>query len=120
MSTKLVIENREFYFHPTHQAYAGSIDGCVVHVVTREPTFGIITEKGYFEMTVQDYWGRMYVHNFIWECFHGLLKDGQKIKHINKKCEDNRLTLFCRCSKSMLTAGHCVVSTQSNLNAYNF
>ena len=27
MSTKLVIENREFYFHPTHQAYAGSIDG---------------------------------------------------------------------------------------------
>ena len=36
MSTKLVIENREFYFHPTHQAYAGSIDGCVVHVVTRD------------------------------------------------------------------------------------
>ena len=61
MSTKLVIENREFYFHPTHQAYAGSIDGCVVHVVTREPTFGRITEKGYFEMTVQDYWGRMYM-----------------------------------------------------------
>ena len=56
MSTKLVIENREFYFHPTHQAYAGSIDGCVVHVVTREPTFGRITEKGYFEMIVQDYW----------------------------------------------------------------
>ena len=91
MSTKLVIENREFYFHPTHQAYAGSIDGCVVHVVTREPTFGRITEKGYFEMTVQDYWGRIYIHNFVWECFHGLLKDGQKIKHINKKCEDNRL-----------------------------
>ena len=42
-------------------------------------------------MTVQDYWGRIYVHNFIWECFHGLLKDGQKIKHINKKSEDNRL-----------------------------
>ena len=56
-----------------------------------EPTFGRITEKGYFEMTVQDYWGHIYVHNFIWECFHGLLKDGQKIKHINKKCEDNRL-----------------------------
>ena len=39
MNDKLVIENREFYFHPTHKAYAGSIDGCVVHVVTREPTF---------------------------------------------------------------------------------
>ena len=25
MSTKLVIENREFYFHPTHQAYAGAL-----------------------------------------------------------------------------------------------
>ena len=56
MNDKLVIENREFYFHPTHKAYAGSIDGCVVHVVTREPTFGSINEKGYYEMTVEDYW----------------------------------------------------------------
>ena len=53
MNDKLVIENREFYFHPTHKAYAGSIDGCVVHVVAREPTFGSINERGYYEITVE-------------------------------------------------------------------
>ena len=65
MNDKLVIENREFYFHPTHKAYAGSIDGCVVHVVAREPTFGSINERGYYEITVEDYWDRILVHNFI-------------------------------------------------------
>ena len=91
MNDKLVIENREFYFHPTHKAYAGSIDGCVVHVVAREPTFGSIYERGYYEITVEDYWDRILVHNFIWECHHGLLKNGEKIKHINKIRYDNRL-----------------------------
>ena len=91
MNDKLVIENREFYFHPTHKAYAGSIDRCVVHVVTREPTFGSINEKGYYEMTVEDYWNRILVHNFIWECHHGLLKNDEKLKHINKIRYDNRL-----------------------------
>ena len=91
MNDKLVIENREFYFHPTHQAYAGSIDACVVHVVAREPTFGSINERGYYEITVEDYWDRILVHNFIWECHHGLLKNGEKIKHINKIRYDNRL-----------------------------
>ena len=27
MNNKLIIENREFYFHPTYIAYAGSLDG---------------------------------------------------------------------------------------------
>ena len=31
MNNKLIIENREFYFHPTYIAYAGSLDGYVVH-----------------------------------------------------------------------------------------
>ena len=84
MNTKLVIENREFYFHPTHQAYAGSIDGCVVHVVTREPTFGRITEKGYFEMTVQDYWGRIYVHNLNESVFMDYLKMDKRLNILIK------------------------------------
>ena len=42
-----VIENHEFYFHPTYIAYAGSLDGYVVHAITRIPTLGVINEKGY-------------------------------------------------------------------------
>ena len=42
MNNKLIIENREFYFHPRYIAYAGSLDGYVVHAVTRIPTSGII------------------------------------------------------------------------------
>ena len=91
MNDKLVIENREFYFHPTHKAYAGSMDEYIVHVIAREPTFGSINEKGYYEMTVEDYWDRILVHNFILECHHGLLKNGEKIKPINKIRYDNRL-----------------------------
>ena len=44
-----------------------------------------------YKFTIEDDWGRcLHVHDFIWECFHGLLK-GEKIKHINKRRDDNRL-----------------------------
>ena len=92
MNNKLIIKNREFYFHPIYVAYAGSLDGYVVHGITRIPTLSIINEKGYSEFTVENDWGRcLHVHDFIWECFYGLLKEGEKIKHINKRRDDNRL-----------------------------
>ena len=92
MNNKLIIENREFYFHPTYIAYAGSLDGYVAYAITQIPTLDIINEKGYSEFTVEDDWGRcLHVHDFFWECFHGLLIEGKKIKHINKKRDDNRL-----------------------------
>ena len=92
MNNKLIIENREFYFHPTYIAYAGSLDGYVVYAITRIPTLDIINKKGYSEFTVEDDSGRcLRVHDFIWECFHGLLKEEEKIKHINKRRDDNRL-----------------------------
>ena len=47
MNNKLIIKNREFYFHPTHVPYAGSLDGYVVHAITRISTLGVINEKGY-------------------------------------------------------------------------
>ena len=72
MNNKLIIENREFYFHLTYIAYAGSIDGYVVHAIIQIPTLGVINEKRRFEFTVEDDWGQcLHVHDFIWECFHG-------------------------------------------------
>ena len=52
MNNKLRIENREFYFHPTYIVYAESIDGYVVHAITRISTLGVINEKGYYNMTL--------------------------------------------------------------------
>ena len=54
MNTKLIIENRDFYFHPTYIAYGGSVDGYVLHAITRIPTLGVINEKGYYKFTVED------------------------------------------------------------------
>ena len=34
MNNKLIIKNREFYFHPTYIAYVGSLGGYVVHEIT--------------------------------------------------------------------------------------
>ena len=36
-------------------------------------------------------WQKMFVHNFIWECFHGLLYFGEEIMHLNNLAHDNRL-----------------------------
>ena len=58
-------------------------------------------EKEYSEFTVENNWGWcLHVHNFIWECFHGLLKEGEKIKHINKRRDDNRLENIKLCSSN--------------------
>ena len=54
MNTKLIIENRDFYFYSTYIAYGGSVDGYVLHAITRIPTLGVINEKGYYKFTVED------------------------------------------------------------------
>ena len=113
MHDKLIIENREYYFHPKYKGYAGSLDGYVVHAAAQEPTLGFINNEGYLELTVEEEWHRTYVHDFIWECFHGLLKYGDEIKHINKKRDDNRLAnLKLRSSKKILIK----ISTSENVS----
>ena len=91
MSNKLIIDNREYYFHPTFKQYAGSLDGYVIHIVNQKPTLGTKNKKGYMEITVEGDWQRILVHDFIWECFHGLLFFEEKIRHINRIPDDNRL-----------------------------
>ena len=108
MKNKLVIKNRVYYFHPRHIAYAGSRDGYVVHAITRIPTIGINNEKGYLEFAVEDDWRLIQVHDFIWECFHGLLKEGEKIKHINKRRDDNRLENLKLCSSNDIILKGCI------------
>ena len=45
MNNKLITKNREFYFHPTYIAYAGSLNSYAVHAITRIPTLGAIMKR---------------------------------------------------------------------------
>ena len=54
MRNKLVIDNREYYFHPTFKNYAGSLDGYVIYILNQEPTLGVKHEKGFMVMTVEE------------------------------------------------------------------
>ena len=91
MKNKLIIDNREFYSHPIYITYAGSIDGYFVNILEQNPSLGVINDKGNMIMFIGDDKWSYHVHDFIWECFHGFLKEGEKIKHKNKKRDDNRL-----------------------------
>ena len=91
MKNKLILENCEYYFHPKFKGYAASLDGYVVHAVNQEVTPGVMDHNGYMQITVDEHWRNIYVHDFVWECFHGLLKYGDEVKHINKQRDDNRL-----------------------------
>jgi len=66
-------------------------------------------------MTLKNDWHRIYVYDFIWECFHGLLKYGDKVSHINEQRNDNRLTNLKLNSKEtniiIKVTGNCFVSS---------
>jgi len=51
MINKIVLENYEYYFHPTYTTHASSLDGYVVHAAAQNPTLGIPNGNGYMEMT---------------------------------------------------------------------
>jgi len=90
LKTKIVLENRKCIFDPTYKSYAASLDGYIVHAVAQEPTLGVLNESGFLEMTLENDWHRIFgVHDIIWEYFHGLLKYGNKVSHINEQRNDN-------------------------------
>jgi len=92
MINKIVLENYEYYFHPTYTAYAGSLDGYDVHAdAAQKPTLGTPNENGYMKMSTENDWHWIFVHDFIWKCFHGPLKYGDEVLHINGNHKDNRL-----------------------------
>ena len=50
MNNKLIIENREFYFHPTYIAYAGSLDQGSA-IMAREVILYDTRRREYFSKT---------------------------------------------------------------------
>ena len=89
MRTKLIFCNREFYCHPLFKTFAGSVDGYYFDILKQIPSIGTMNDVGYYVLPIGSY--KMPMHEFIWECFHGLLRYDEKIFHINKNRYDNRL-----------------------------
>jgi len=66
-------------------------------------------------MTLENDWHQIYVHDFIWECFHELLKYGDEVSHINEQRNDNRLANLKLTSKetniNIKVTGNCSLSS---------
>ena len=96
--TEIIIENRVFhvYFvHPIYDLYAADSDGTVINIVKKMPHKGNKKHNGYMRCKVRKH-GQSgqkgyEVHRFVWECFNGIIPEGNVIDHINKNKEDNRL-----------------------------
>jgi len=71
MINKILLENYKYYFHPKYTAYAGSLDGYIVYAAAQKPTLGTPNENEYMEMKTEKDWPRIFIHDFIWECFYG-------------------------------------------------
>jgi len=98
-----------------YTAYAGNLDGYVVHAAAQKPTLSTPNENEYMEMTTENDLHQIFVHDFIWECFHGPLKYGEEILHINGNHKDNRLpNLKLNSNESSIiikVTGNCSVSS---------
>jgi len=66
-------------------------------------------------MTSENDWHRVYVHNFICECFHGLLKHGDEVSYINEQRNYNQLANLKLNSKetniTIKVTGNCSISS---------
>ena len=96
-----MMNNSAYHMHPIYNLYAGSESGEVIHIIKKVPNKGIKNRCGYMYCTIRKDGGRRktcQVHRFIWECFHGIIPEGNVIDHINNDKCDNRL-----CNLKLLT-----------------
>ena len=89
------INGIKYYIHPIYDLYGADEDGNVIHLITRIPHKGNITNSGYLAISVRK-WGwpgqkRYKVHRFIYECFNNMIPAGMAITHINKDKLVNRI-----------------------------
>ena len=99
---KIIIKKCVYKLHPMYDLYAGSKDGRVVNIIKKIPLLGNMQNSGYLGCMVRKHaqsGQKTYqVHQFIWECFNGVIPEGKVIDHINNNKEDNRL-----CNLQLLT-----------------
>ena len=93
--TTITINNNVYKIHPTYDLYAASQDGNIINIIKRVPHKGNKTHGGYLNCMVRKHsqsGQKTYqVHRFVFECFNGLILEGEVIDHANNKKDDNRL-----------------------------
>ena len=88
------IEKCVYNVHPVFYLYAANTPGEVINIIKKVPNQGIKNHSGYMHCSIRKYGGRQktcQVHQFVWECFNGVIPEGKVIDHINSDKEDNRL-----------------------------
>ena len=99
--SKIKINECVFSVHPIYDLYAADQNGNIIHLVKKVPRKGVVQHNGYLMAAVRKYGHKqksMQAHRFIWECFNGVIPEGQVIDHINDDRQDNRL-----CNLQMMT-----------------
>ena len=92
--SKIEINQCVYSVHPVYDLYASDENGNIIHIIKKIPTKGNKNQNGYMIHGIRKYGGRQkafQIHGFVWECFNGLIPEGNVIDHINKNKEDNRL-----------------------------
>ena len=92
---KLFINSKEYWIHPVYNLYGANKQGEVIHISKYTPMKGNYNNRRYLQVVVRGSGDLkrkcVFVHRFIYECYHGIIPDGMVIDHINDIRDDNRL-----------------------------
>ncbi len=83
------MEQKEFVRHPVYINYKASREGVIRNCRLKKPV-GNIDKAGYFRFSINRN-TRYLSHKFIYETFHGIVKDGFVINHIDGCPQNNHL-----------------------------
>ena len=100
--SNIKINNCVYKVHPVYNLYASDENGNIIHLVKQVPSTGNKRKNGYLFCMVRKHGQNgqkgYYVHRFVYECFNGIIPDGEVIDHVNNIKDDNRL-----CNLQMMT-----------------
>ena len=100
--SNIKINNCVYKVHPVYNLYASDGNGNIIHLVKQVPSTGNKRKNGYLFCMVRKHGQNgqkgYYVHRFVYECFNGIIPDGEVIDHVNNIKDDNRL-----CNLQMMT-----------------
>ncbi len=84
------MEEKEFVRHPVYTNYEASRDGVIRNCRLKKPV-GSLINAVYFIFNMK---GNVHYlcHKFIYESFHGVVKDGFVVHHIDGDPQNNNLT----------------------------
>ncbi len=81
------MEQKEFVRHPVYTNYEASRDGVIRNCRLKKPV-GSLNNAGYFRFNMR---GNInyFCHKFVFECFHGIVKDGFVVNHKDGNPQNN-------------------------------